>query len=235
MKFKSILALLAGLGAIASSGLPAAAIQFGSADVYRVGSGSSAIVYFHGTPSTSVIANIGYVSKFSSKLAGKCGEIVLSSSSVGTTPTVKVGSTTVTIASLPTQLLPTCTSGSFAESRTANFKTPDGKVVLVGNTASSSATIDIPKAINKTVKINACGFGTLKGTDSAPLSTSFKVGSTNYTVATLPDAGAAPKCTSGVAYVPALWLGLVGSSGGSSSGGSSSGGSSSGGSSGGGS
>lgn len=209
MKFKGILALALGVAAIASSGLPAAAIQYGTNNVYRVGSGSSAVVYFHGTASSSISADIGYVSKVSSKLAGSCGEIVLSGSTVGTSPTLKVNSTTVTIASLPTQLLPTCTSGSFAESRSANFKTPDGKVVLVGNTAGTSATLDIPKATVKTVRINECGFGSFKGSDSAPLPTTFKVGSTTYTVSSLPDAMAAPRCSSGMGYVPASWLGVT--------------------------
>ncbi|MCC5668425.1 hypothetical protein LC653_32380 [Nostoc sp. CHAB 5784] len=202
----------AALSAIASSIFPAAALKYGSADVYRVGSGSSSVIYFHGTASSSISADIGYVSKVSSKLAGACGEIVLSSSTVGTSPTLKVNSTTVTIASLPTQLLPTCTSGSFAEARSANFKTPDGKVVLVGNTAGTSATLDVPKATVKTVKINACGFGSFKGSDSAPLPTTFKVGSTTYTVASLPNAMDAPKCTSGVGYVPASWLSVGGGS-----------------------
>lgn len=207
MKIKGILALVVGVGAIASNVAPAAAIKYDQAEVYRVGSGSSAVVYFHGTASSSISADIGYVSKVSSKLAGACGEIVLSGSTVGTSPTLKVNSTTVTVSSLPTQLLPTCTSGSFAESRSANFKTPDGKIVLIGNTAGSSATLDIPKATVKTIKINECGFGYFKGSDSAPLPTAFKVGSTTYSVAGLPDAMAAPKCSSGIGYVPASWTG----------------------------
>ncbi|MFN6486949.1 MULTISPECIES: hypothetical protein [unclassified Nostoc] len=64
-------------------------------------------------------------------------------------------------------------------------ETIEGKVVLVGNTLGSSATLDIPKATVKTVKINACGFGSFKDSDSAPLPTTFKVGSTTYTVAIL--------------------------------------------------
>ncbi|MEH2385671.1 MAG: hypothetical protein V7K14_07745 [Nostoc sp.] len=210
MKIKGIIALLVGVGAIASNMAPAAALKYGTADVYRVGSGSDAVIYFHGTASSTISTDIGYVSKVSSKLAGSCGEIVLSGSTVGTTPTLKVNSTTVTVASLPTRLLPTCTGSSFAESRAANFKTPDGKVVLVGNTAGTSATLDIPKATVKTVKINECGFGSFKGSDSAPLPTAFKVGSTNYTVSALPDAGGAPKCSSGMGYVPASWLGVTG-------------------------
>ena len=209
MKIKGIIALLVGVGAIASNIGSAAAIQYGTANVYRVGSGSSATVFFHGTADSSISADIGYVSKISSKLAGSCGEIVLSGSTVGTTSALKINSTTVTLSSLPTQLLPTCTGSSFAEARTANFKTPDGKVVLVGNTAGTSATLDIPKATVKTVKINACGFGSFKGSDSAPLPTSFKVGATTYTVSTLPDAGGAPRCSSGMGYVPASWLGVT--------------------------
>ena len=46
MNIKRILALVIGVGAIASSGLPATAIQYGSANVYRVGSGASATVFF---------------------------------------------------------------------------------------------------------------------------------------------------------------------------------------------
>ncbi|MHC5823163.1 MAG: hypothetical protein ACYT04_46860 [Nostoc sp.] len=209
MKIKGIIALFVGVGAIASNMAPAAALKYGTADVYRVGSGTAAVIYFHGAASSSISADIGYVSKVSSKLAGSCGEIVLSGSTVGTTPTLKVNSTTVTLSSLPTRLLPTCTGSSFAESRAANFKTPDGKVVLVGNTAGTSATLDIPKATVKTIKINECGFGSFKGSDSAPLPTAFKVGSTNYTVSTLPDAGGAPKCSSGMGYVPASWLGAT--------------------------
>jgi len=203
---KSGLFATAAISAIASNLDPAAALKYGNADVYRVGSGSSAVVYFHGTASSSISADIGYVSKIGSKLVGSCGEIVLSGSTVGTTPTIKVGSTTVTLSSLSTQLLPTCTGSSFAETRSANFKTPDGKVVLVGNTAGTSVTLDIPKATVKTIKINECGFGYFKGTDSAPLPTSFKIGSTNYTVSSLPNAGSAPKCSSGIGYVPASWL-----------------------------
>ena len=209
MRIKGILALLVGVGAIGSNIGPAAALKYGNAEVYRVGSGSSAVIYFHGMSSSSISADIGYVSKISSKLAGTCGEIVLSGSTVGTSPTLKVNSTTVTLASLPTQLLPTCTSGSFAEARSANFKTPDGKVVLVGNTAGTSATLDIPKATVKTVKINACGFGSFKGSDSAPLPSAFKIGSTTYSVSALPNAMDAPKCSSGVGYVPATWLGAT--------------------------
>jgi hypothetical protein len=184
-------------------------IKYDQAEVYRVGSGSSAVIYFHGTPDSSISADIGYVSKVSSKLAGSCGEIVLSGSTVGTTPTLKVNSTTVTLDSLPTQLLPTCASGSFAETRSSNFKTPDGKVVLVGNTPGSSAVIDIPKSTVKTIKINTCGFGSFKGSDSAPLPTGFKVGSKTYSVSALPDAMAAPKCSSGVGYIPASWTGAT--------------------------
>ena len=199
----------AALSAIASFIFPATALKYGDATVYRVGSGSSAVVYFHGTPSSSISADIGYVSKVSSKLAGSCGEIVLSGSTVGTTPTLKINSTTVNVSSLSTQLLPACTNGTFAESRSSNFKTPDGKIVIVGNTPGSSATLDIPKATIKTIKINECGYGYLKGSDSTPLPTGFKVGSTTYSVAGLPDAMNAPKCTSGVSYVPASWVGAT--------------------------
>ncbi|OUL23969.1 hypothetical protein BV378_20265 [Nostoc sp. RF31YmG] len=193
------------ISAVASSIFPAAAIKYGTNDVYRVGSGSSAVIYFDGTPSSSISADIGYVSRLSSKLAGACGEIVLSNSSIGTTSTIKVGSLPVTLSSLSTQLLPSCTNGSFAEARSSNFKTPDGKVVIVGNTPGSSVTLDIPKATVKTIKINECGFGYLKGSDSTPLPSTFKIGSTTYTVSSLPDAGMAPKCSSGVGYVPASW------------------------------
>lgn len=63
-------------------------------------------------------------------------------------------SSSISVASLPLQSLPVCSSGQLSEPRTANFKTPEGSVVLVGQSAGSVRLIE---DITKSVKSNACG------------------------------------------------------------------------------
>jgi hypothetical protein len=206
-RVKSIFALVLGLSAIASSISPASAIPYNGNDVYKVTENGQTSVYISGTANGTATVALGYVDRFSSRVAGACGEIRLSASSVGMTPTIQVAGSTVTLSSLPSQLLPSCTNGVFAEARTQNFKTPAGDIVIVGQTPGSAVLINVPKDTNKSVKINNCGFGTLRNSTSFSIPATFSVNGSSKTLSSLPSAMNSPRCTSGVGYVPASWLG----------------------------
>lgn len=190
----SVLSL--GVLAIASS---ANAIPYGTNMVYRAGTD----VILSATAGSQVTVGLGSALKTKAALAGACGEIKVNP---GTSPptTITVGTKTLTLANLPTQLLPKCVNGQFAESRTADFKTPTGQIVVVGLTPNQSVTVGIPTPTTRKVTINGCGFGTLKNASG-----SITLNGQNYTVSSLPNAGAPPTCrtTNGVStgYVPAAW------------------------------
>ena len=195
---------------IASLGIsPAYAIPYNGNSVYKTGTGSETAVYFSSTAGSTISVNLGLTSKFSSKIVGNCGEVRVTGSSIGSTPTIKVDATNITVASLPVQTLPACSSGAFAEPRTSNFKTSTGDVVVVGKTAGSAIAIDIPQSTSKSVKINGCGFGVLKNSSSFAIPATFTVNSNSFTLASLSSAVNPPYCrtVSGVSYgyVPAEW------------------------------
>jgi hypothetical protein len=186
------------------------AIPYNGNSIYKVGSGSDTAVYFSATAGSTVSVDLGLLSKISSKIVGSCGEVRITSSSLGTTPTITVDGSTVTIASLPTQLLPTCSGGTFAESRPSNFKTSTGDVVIVGKTAGSAIALDIPKSTTKQVKINACGFGTLKNSSSFTIPSTFSVNGSAVNLASLAAPTNPPFCrttgSTSYGYVPAEWI-----------------------------
>lgn len=195
-KFGKASVLSLGMLAIASS---AYAIPYGSNTVYRAGTD----VIISATSGSQVTVGLGSTLKTKAALAGACGEIKVNP---GTSPptTITVGTKTLTLANLPTQLLPKCVNGQFAESRTADFKTPTGQIVAVGLTPNQSVTVGVPTSTARKVTINGCGFGTLKNASGT-----FSINGQNYTVSSLPNAGAPPTCrtSNGVStgYVPAAW------------------------------
>jgi hypothetical protein len=196
--------------ALASSVAPAAAIPYNSATVYKAMDNGSTVVVFSGSAGSKVSVSLGSSDKSTARLAGSCGEVRISPPSTGDFTGLKVDGTAINAASLPTQTLPSCVNGSFSETRSANFKTPTGQVVVVGKTPSAAVTVTLPAASSRSVTINACGFGVLKPTStSGPLPSSFSVGTTNYTLSSLPDAGTPPYCRTvngtPYGYVPASW------------------------------
>jgi hypothetical protein len=209
MKIKGILALGLGLGAIVSNIGSAAAIPYQGATVYKAMDSGSTVVVFSGTAGSRVAVSLGNIDKSTARLAGSCGEIRISVPSTGSFAGLKVDGVSVDASALSVQTLPSCVSGAFSESRTTNFKTATGQVVIVGKTAGSAVAVSLPSSSTRNVTINACGFGVLKGTSTSPLPSSFMVGTTNYTVATLPDATTAPYCRTidgtPYGYVPASW------------------------------
>ncbi len=188
-------AAILSMGALASTGLPSGAIPFGTNTVYRAGQD----VIISAPASSKVEVGLGSTVRNKAVLAGSCGEVKIT---LPKTPpaTIQVGTRTLTIANLPTQNLPGCNNGQFAEARTADFKTPQGKIVVVGFTPNQSVAVGIPTPTTRRVSINTCGFGTLRGASGM-----ITVNSRDYTVSQLPDAGAAPVCRKGSAYTPSSW------------------------------
>ena len=183
------------MAALASTALPSGAIPYGTNQVYRAGQE----VIISATAGSKVEVGLGSTVRNKAVMAGSCGQVKVT---LPKTPpaTIQVGTKTLTIASLPTQSLPSCKKGEFAEARTADFKTPQGQIVAVGFTPNQSVTIAMPTVTTRKVSINACGFGTLKN-----VSGSFTVNSQNYTVSQLPDAGSPPVCRKGTGYTPSTW------------------------------
>jgi hypothetical protein len=125
-----------GLGVLISTALPGGTVPFGGNQVYRAGQD----VIVSAPAGSKVEVGMGSSVRNKAALAGSCGEVKVT---LPKTPpaTIQVGTKTLTIANLPTQSLPSCKSGEFAEARTADFKTPEGKIVAVGFTPSQSVTI----------------------------------------------------------------------------------------------
>ncbi|MBH8564469.1 hypothetical protein I8748_20165 [Nostoc sp. CENA67] len=205
---KSILALSLGIGAIINSA-PASAIPYNGATIYRATDNGNTVVVFSGSAGSKIQVNLGSSSKSTARIAGSCGEVRISPPSSGDFTGLQVDGTAVNAASLSTQTLPSCVNGSFSEARSSNFKTPTGQVVIVNKTPGSAVAISLPSPSTRTVTINGCGFGLLKPTSSSTLPSSFSVGATNYTLASLPDATNTPYCRSingsYYGYVPASW------------------------------
>ena len=137
----------------------------------------------------------------------QCGIATVSapSSTIPMPGSITINGVSVDVASLPTGVVPKCTlsGGSFVSSIpvSANFKTADGKVGLVGN-ANTAAIVGYTGVFKtKSYTANKCAlvsFGSL----SAPAPATFSFGGTNYTTASLPVQVPA-RCIGGVKYVPA--------------------------------
>ncbi|BDI20962.1 MULTISPECIES: hypothetical protein [Nostoc] len=207
---KSGLIATATVGVLAASIAPAAAIPYGSNTVYKVMDATyGSTVYISATANSRVQVQLGSVDRSTARIAGACGELRISVPSSGSFEGLKVDSMAIDASALPTQVLPACTSGTFAEARTANFKTPNGQVVIVGKTPGSAVAITLPSTASRNVSINACGFGILRASSGSTLPDTFDIGTNSYTLASLADAGDPPICrtTNGVssAYIPSSW------------------------------
>ena len=209
--FKSLVAAFVGIGAIASSLQPAAAVKYGANSVYKATENGITSVYIDGTAGNKVAVDLGQMSKTTSKLAAACGDVKISIPKGNPSFTgLKVDGVAIDYSTLPMQTLPTCTNGTFSEARTANFKTPKGQVVIVGKTANTSVSIMLQGDSMKNLAINACGTGVLHPTKGETLPATFTVNGTSYTLASLPDAGHGPVCKKSATgayttYTPSTW------------------------------
>lgn len=200
--------IVTSIGALFSP-LSALAIPYNSATVYKAMDGANQVVIFSATPGSRISVNLGSSPRPVARLAGACGEVRISPPASGDYTGLQVDGVAVDASSLPTQTLPTCVNGSFSETRSANFKTPNNQVVIVGKTPGSAVAVSLPAAVSRSITVNACGFGILRASSGQTLPTSFSVDSTNYTLASLPDATTGPYCRTingtPYGYVPASW------------------------------
>jgi hypothetical protein len=187
---------------------PVNAIPFGSATVYKVVNNGITSVYLSGTANSRIEVEMGSTPRTTARVVGSCGEVRIAVPSNGSFAGLKIDGVDVDASTLSTATLPSCSGGTFTESRPSNFKTPNGQVIIVGKTPGSGATITLSSDVERNVSINSCGFGRINVTESLPLTT-FKIGTTNYTLADLPNAGQPPVCRTldGVSttYTPSSW------------------------------
>lgn len=147
--------------------------------------------------------------------ANACGAVIVrGASGMPVTGMIKVDNVAINTATLPTQLLPTCgTNGAFNEARTANFKTPDGQVVVVGKTPNNFVGVETPENAIRKIRANACGFTRLSpnarfnhtGTQELSIA-----GDNPVTISSISQKEA-PLCRGNTMYVPTSWLGRNGS------------------------
>ena len=192
----------ASLALLAGSISPVSAIPYSGNTTYMAGTG---LIVFSATANSELAVQVERNST-TAKLVGACGEVKISASAVGTG---KIGLTnpdnTVTeldFATLPLGTLPSCVGNTLSESvPNQYFKTNRGEVILTGLTAKS-LPVRVSKMSNQIVKINACGFGTIKaGASKIAIS-----GGTPILTSTLSAAGPLPLCVKDISYVPFSWM-----------------------------
>ncbi|MGI0494303.1 hypothetical protein ACN4EG_21155 [Alkalinema pantanalense CENA528] len=162
-------------------------------------------IYVGGANNGEVTIAITDAPKTKSLSVNACGVAIWRNSSTAAVPdSFTVNGSTINKASLPSALLPKClATGQLEESRSSNFITPDGAVVLVGLTPSSSVKADYLAAVNKVVKTNACGFGKLSNSTTKPFTASqtFDLGSGPVSFSSIPTAPAW-LCRDNITYKP---------------------------------
>jgi uncharacterized alkaline shock family protein YloU len=208
---KILVSTLVGVSAVASSFTPALAVKYNGASVYKATENSITTVYIDGTAGSKVAVDLGQVTKTTSKLPTACGDVKISIPKGNTSYTgLTVDEVAIDYASLPIQTLPTCLNGQFTETRTANFKTAKGQVIIVGKTPNTPVSITVPSDLLRSLAINGCGTGVLKAAKGTTLPATFTINGTSYTLASLPDAGHGSVCKKASdgtysAYTPSSW------------------------------
>jgi len=209
MKLKRFGLIGLAIASAITAAIPVGAVPYENSNVYRAQERGQSYLYVSASSGTEVTVSMPG-SSTSARLANACGIIALSQPTAGWSGPIRVGSQTITPASLPTQLLPGCSDGQLAEARPNHFRDTNGRVYLVGFTAGSSHAVTIARPVTRRSTANACGFARISFGDTTPQTV--QVGGTSYNVMTLPNAGAGPICRTGEAYVPADWLGSSGGS-----------------------
>lgn len=137
--------------------------------------------------------------------ANGCGLITLRDSDTAPLSGLKsVDGDTINIATLPIRLIPRCVDGVLEEARTANFKTGTGDVVIVKTPNTSYEAIFTADTV-RSVRVNACGFASLRGSSTAPFlgTTQVKIGTgATTTIGAIPVTDNEPLCRSGVLFTP---------------------------------
>ena len=138
-------------------------------------------------PNTDLSVAVGGLEATRNLTASACGVATIRPSLSRPIPaTFKIGAKTINTANLPTQLLPKCLpSGQLEEARTADFKTAEGAVVIVGQAPSAAIVMSFADTKERKVKMNACGWGKISNPTANPFTgaTSFRpFGATSTTM-----------------------------------------------------
>lgn len=160
MKKQSI--ALAFISAIVSTGAIAPLAQ--SQSVFLPNETDS-IILFEGTASAPFQAEI-WVGRTVTKVANPCGLATFSTLD-NPRQSLFVAGARINYQNLPIQTIPVCRAGVLSEPRTTNFKTAEGRTVLVGQTGSVTAQYLGARKRNTT--FNACGFRTVSIKNAATL------------------------------------------------------------------
>lgn len=96
--------------------------------------------------------------------------------------------------------------GAYDPATLAYFRKGAGNQYLYWRVGSAGAPVTLSWTASGTrnISINACGFVAIRGTVKSPISanTNFTYSGQSYTVGSLQDAVAAPRCTAGTGYRP---------------------------------
>ena len=209
--------IFASLASVIAVPISASAIPFNSNSVYKVidSRTGQTEVYFSATAGTRIEVDMGESDRAAARLAGSCGEVRINAPSDGSNYSyIKAEGTSIDPSTLETKLLPSCSNGQFTEARTTNFKTPQGRIILVGFQPGQAVAVATPRAVVRRATVNGCGFARVRSSSSFTLPASFTYEGSEVTVASLPDAGSPPVCRSTTAsngtraytgYVPSTW------------------------------
>jgi hypothetical protein len=142
--------------------------------------------------------------------ANGCGWLVLKNSqSAPIGNTVKVRGEAIAIANLSTQILPRCTGNVPEENRSANFKTPTGDVVIVGQTPGAYVNVSTFQNRVRKATVNSCGVARFSYSPSwaFDVNSQFTLpGGSSLTYPEISEVDTVPFCRSGQLYIPRTWI-----------------------------
>ena len=92
-----------------------------------------------------------------------CGMLIIKRSKAQAVGKVRTGGVTIDPATLPTQLLPSCKSGTLAEPRLTPFKTSIGSVILPKAASTRYQVLMLNQPRLRNLKANVCGFLKIPG------------------------------------------------------------------------
>jgi hypothetical protein len=144
-----------------------------------------------------------------------CGMGKISNTATSPVPdTIEIQGSSVTVATLDQRILPKCVliNGSYQpeETRTANFKTVDGSLVVVG-TPNMVVDYTASGIVTRTIKANQCGWGKISNSSTNPIPATATIKATAGAVgfATATDYSAIPqetpwKCDGNITFKPVI-------------------------------
>lgn len=160
MKKQSI--ALAFISAIVSTGAIVNSVQAQSAFYPNA---IDTTLLFEGTALAPFEANI-WLGGSATKVANPCGLAIFSTLD-NPGQSLFVAGARINYQNLPIQTIPACKAGVLSEPRPNNFKTAEGRTVLVGQTGSVTAQYLVRR--KRSGSFNACGFRTVNIKNTATL------------------------------------------------------------------